>query len=209
MSKPFNPIAGQTLEHIVALSDEIFAVGMTLLVLELRLPTPSAIHGEHDLERALLGLAPELLTYLMSFVTLGIFWVAHKRQLDHLDHTDRHLTWIHLALLFAVTTSPFSTKLLADFIDYRLALLVYWGNILVLGGVLYGSWRYAIRAGLLKEDVPAEVPAAISRGIVIAQLLYAVGVGLCLINTYWSIGFILLVQINYAVGPRYRRHLPD
>ena len=198
----YNRIAGQSLERLAALSDGIFAVVMTLLVLDLHTPAVELIHSEHDLGRALITLAPRLLPYLMTFLTLGIFWVGQQTQLNHLARSDRHLTWIHLAFLFAVTLTPFSTTLLAGFIRYRLALLVYWGNILLLGAVLYGSWGYAIRARLPKEDMPPDIPAAICRRIIIAQGLYAFGTLLCVINTYWSIGFIVLVQLNYAIAPR-------
>ncbi len=138
----------------------------------------------------------------MSFVTLGILWVGQQTQLNHLERSDRDLTWIHLAFLFAVTLMPFSTRLLAEFISHRAALLVYWSNILLLGALLYLSWGRATKAGLVKEDIPAEAPAAICRRIVIAQMLYAFGALLCIFNTYWSIGFIVLVQLNYAVAPR-------
>ena len=95
--------------------------------------------------------------------------------------------------------------LLAEFMAYRQALLVYWSNILLLGAVLYGSWGYALRAGLVKGDMPADVPAAVCRRIVMAQALYAAGALLCVINTYLSIAFILLVQLNFAAAPRFRR----
>lgn len=205
MNTSYNRIAGQSVERLAALSDGIFAVAMTLMVLDLRLPAAEAIHSEHDLGRALVALLPRLLTYLMSFLTLGIFWVGQQTQLNHLARSDRHLSWIHLGFLFAVTLSPFSTMLLAEFMVYRAALLVYWGNILLLGAILYGSWGYALRAGLVKDNLPAEVPAAVCRRILIAQALYAVGALLCVISTNWSIAFILLVQLNYAVAPRFRR----
>jgi uncharacterized membrane protein len=180
---------------------------MTLLVLELRLPAAQAIHSEGDFWRALVALSPKLITYLMSFLTLGIFWVGQQTQLNHLIRSDRDLSWIHLAFLFAVTLTPFSTMLLAEFVTLRLPLLAYWGNILLLGAVLYGSWGYAIRARLVKDDMPAEAPAAICRRILIAQALYAGGALLCAINTYYSIVFIVLVQLNYAVAPRIGRRL--
>ena len=205
MTVSYNRIAGQSVERLTALSDGIFAVAMTLMVLDLRLPAAGAIHSEHDLWRALVALLPRLLTYLMSFLTLGIFRVGQQTQLNHLARSDRHLSWIHLSFLFAVTISPFSTMLLAEFMVYRAALLVYWGNILLLGVILYGSWGYALRAGLVKDDIPADVPAAICRRIMIGQALYAAGALLCVISTYWSIAFILLVQLNYAVAPRFRR----
>ena len=68
------------------------------------------------------------------------------------------------------------------------------------GGVLYASWGYATKKGLVKDDIAAEVPAAICRRILVAQALYAFGALLCVFNTYWSIAFIVLVQLSYAVG---------
>jgi uncharacterized membrane protein len=202
MKMPYNRIAGQNVERLAALSDGIFAVAMTLLVLGLRVPAAQTIHSERALGQALLVLGPQFLTYVMSFLTLGIFWVGQQTQLNHLARSNRDFAWIHIAFLFAVTINPFSTMLLTEFIAYRVALLAYWLDILVLGAVLYGSWGYAIRAGLVKEDMPAEVPAAVCRRIVFAQALYAFGALLCLVSTYWSIGFIVLVQLNYAVAPR-------
>lgn len=201
MRHSYNLIAGHSVERLAALSDGIFAVAMTLLVLDLHVPVEQAIHNEHQLAQMLVMLAPRLVMYLMSFLMLGIIWVGQQTQLNHLARSDRHLTWIHLAFLFVVTLMPFSTMLLASYPRYRLALIVYWFNIFLLGLVLYCSWGYATRRNLLKDEMPAEVPAAVCRRIQIAQLLYAVGALLCIINTYWSIGFIVLVQLNYAIAP--------
>jgi len=99
---------------------------------------------------------------------------------------------------------PFSTALLASFITYRLALVVYWLNILLLGAVLFVSWRYAKHAGLLKDETTVEMSSATERRIVIAQTLYAFGALLCVVNTYVSIVFIVLVQLNYVIAPRIR-----
>jgi len=202
MNTSYNRIAGQSVERLAALSDGIFAVAMTLLVLDLHVPARELVHSDGDLRRALVAMAPQLLVYLMSFVTLGIFWVGQQTQLNHLERSGRDLTWIHLAFLFAVTLLPFSTRLLAEFIYYRGALLVYWTNILFFGVLLYLSWGRAINARLVKGDIPAEVPAAICRRILIGQALYAFGALLCVFNTYWSIAFIVLVQLNYAIAPR-------
>lgn len=89
MTTPYNRIAGQSVERLAALSDGVFAVAMTLLVLDLRAPAAEAIHSEHDLWRALVELSPRLLMYLMSFMTLGIFWVGQQTQLNHLRRSDR------------------------------------------------------------------------------------------------------------------------
>ena len=139
----------------------------------------------------------------MSFLTLGIFWIGQQTQLNHLARRTAIYPGFTWAFSFAVTLTPFSTMLLAEFMAYRAALLVYWSNILLLGAILYGSWGYALRAALVKDELPAEVPAAICRRIVIAQAFYAAGALLCVINTRWSIAFILLVQLNYAVAPAF------
>jgi uncharacterized membrane protein len=198
----YNRIQGRSLERLAALSDGIFAVAMTLLVLDLHIPTAAQVHSEGELLAALCALGPQWLAYLMSFLTLGIFWAGQQTQLNHIREGTRDLTWIHLAFLFAVTLLPLSTRLLAEFITYRSALLLYWLNILALGVVLYWSWTHATHAGLVKDDTPAEVRASICRRILIAQSLYAVGAALCVINTWVSIGVIVAVQLNYALAPR-------
>lgn len=200
----YNRIAGQSVERLAALSDGVFAVAMTLLVLDLHAPAIAAIHGERDLARALLALTPRLLVYMVSFMMLGIYWIGQQTQLNHLARADRDLSWLHLAFLFAVTLVPFSTALIAEFVQYRLALVVYWLNILLGGVLLFASWRYALGAGLVRDSLPAEVRADVERRIVAAQALYAFGALLCVIGTYWSLGFMLLVQLNFAVAPRLR-----
>ena len=198
----YNRIQGRSVERLAALSDGIFAVAMTLLVLDLHIPTAAQVHGDGELLAALCALGPQWLAYLMSFLTLGIFWAGQQTQLNHIGEGTRDLTWIHLLFLFFITLLPLSTRLLAEFITFRTALLIYWLNILALGATLYWSWTHATHAGLIKDDTPDEVRASICRRILIAQSLYAAGAALCVINTWVSIGVIVLVQLNYAVAPR-------
>ncbi len=205
MPLSYNRIAGQSVERLAALSDGVFAVAMTLLVLDLRVPVMEAVHSEHDLWHGLVALSPRLLMYMMSFMTLGIFWIGQQTQLNHLARSDRSLSWIHILFLFTVSITPFSTTLLAEFPEYRTALVAYWVNILLLGSTLYFSWVCAMGTGLVKDDLPPEVPVAIKRRIVIGQALYAAGALLCIFSTYWSIAFIVLVQLNYAIAPFGRR----
>jgi TMEM175 potassium channel family protein len=202
MGARYNAIAGQSVERLAALSDGLFAVAMTLLVLDLKVPAGRAIESDQALLAASGELLPRLMIYLMSFLTLGIFWVGQQTQLSHFARSDRHLTWIHLAFLFTISLMPFSTALMAEFITLRTALLVYWLNILAFGALLLASWRYAKHAGLVEADVSAMINLSVERRIFVAQALYAFGAALCLFSTYCSIGFIMLVQLNYVVGPR-------
>ncbi len=208
MRTTYNQVAGHSVERLAALSDGVFAVAMTLLVLDLHGPAVEAIHSEQGLWLALQELGPRLLMFAMSFLTLGIFWVGQQTQLNHLERSQRSLTWIHLVFLFAVSLTPFSTSLLAEFLQYRVALLAYWLNILLLGATLFFSWTCAISVALVRNDLPPATIHAIRRRIVVGQCLYALGAALCLIDTYWSIGFIVAVQLCYAFGiemPRRRK----
>ncbi|HVU45928.1 MAG TPA: TMEM175 family protein [Terracidiphilus sp.] len=198
----YNRIQGRNLDRLAALSDGIFAVAMTLLVLDLHLPTAAQVHSERELAAALCALGPQWLTYAMSFLTLGIFWAGQQTQLNHLEEGTRDLTWIHLGFLFAITALPLTTRLLSEFITFKLALGLYWLNILILGAMLFWSWTHATHKELIKADTPDEVRGSICRRILIAQSLYAAGAVLCFISTWLSIAAIVLVQLNYVIAPR-------
>jgi uncharacterized membrane protein len=200
----YNAIAGQNRARLEALSDGLFAFAMTLLVLDLRVPSALGIRTEGELLHALAHLGLRFVPYLLSFMTLGIFWIGQQTQLNGLTRTDRNLTWLHLAFLLPVTLVPFSTSLLAEFLDSRVALGIYWLNILLLGATLYAGWRYARHADLIKPDLDEVTRDAFDRRIIVAQSLYAAGAMLALVSTYWAIAAIILIQLNYVIAPRVR-----
>ena len=210
----YHRFAGSSLERLGALSDGVFAVAMTLLVLDLKAPSEPkrAQHpiwsggggsSEHQLLHDLAHhVAPHLLPYAMSFLTLGIFWVGQQTQLSSFTRSTRALTWIHLAFLLAVTLMPFSTGLLAQDTSYRVAMAVYWLNLSALGATLFISLRYADRAGLMGDDTTAEMRAAMKRRVVVYQALYALAALTCVINTYLAIGLLVALQLNSVSAPR-------
>jgi len=214
MPARYHRFAGSSLERLAALSDGVFAVAMTLLVLDLKAPSvpTRAQHpiwsgggggSEHALLHGLLhNVAPRLLPYAMSFLTLGIFWVGQQTQLESFTRSTRKLTWIHLTFLLGVTLMPFSTGLLAQDTTYRLSMAVYWLNLFALGAALFISLRYADRAGLLSDETTEDMRAALKRRIVVYQGLYAIAALTCLINTYLAIGLLVALQLNSVIAPR-------
>jgi uncharacterized membrane protein len=203
MSVVYNQIANRSIERIGALSDGLFAIAMTLIVLEIRVPPLGAGTTDAQLASALGDLAPRFVTYLLSFLTLGIFWNGQQTQLSYVDRGNRDLAWLELLFLAIIALFPFTTSLLADHIDLRLALALYWLNIFLAGAALYVIWEYVERTGLAREGTAPAVGAAIRRRIGIAQLLYFVGLVIALlIGTYPAIAWIVLVQLNYAIAPR-------
>ena len=198
----YNQIAGSNPERLGALSDGIFAVSMTLLVLALAVPAAADVKEAGGLSPALVHLVPNLVTYFMSFLTLGIFWVGQQTQLSQLERSDRDYTWIMLAFLLFVTMVPFSTGLLAAYYQSRLALIEYWLNILVLGLFILAGAEYAARKGLFPEANRRTIINAVRRRVFIAQGLYLLATVLCVLDTRLSIGLIVAIQLNYAVAPR-------
>ena len=196
----YNKRAGMSVSRLEALSDGLFAIAMTLLLLEVHLPEPATIGNETELYTALGLLAPRILVYVMSFLTLGIFWIGQQSQLSHLEGADRDVTWAHLGFLFLVSTVPLTTRFLADFAHYRIAVLCYWVVILFMGVTLWLAWTHAVRAKLLISDLPDGFAGVYLRRIVIAQSLYALAAAVSLWSTTASIATFLAIQIGYAVA---------
>ncbi|HYX53998.1 MAG TPA: TMEM175 family protein [Candidatus Limnocylindrales bacterium] len=195
-------IAGHSLERLAALSDGIFAVAMTLLVLDLRVPMAEAIHSQRELALALFAMWPKILMYAVSFLSLGLAWAAQQTEMSWVAKSDRSFAWAQILFLFCVTLLPFTTQVVSQFHQYRLAFLLYWFNISILGATLYRSWMHATSAELTKPDMPPEIPEEVRKRFFTAQGLYTFGAVLCLISAYVSLAFILAVQLTYALEPK-------
>jgi len=197
-------LSGTNPDRLVGISDGIFAVGMTLLVLGLVVPVLSGTSTtESQLWTALQSLAPHVLVYTMSFMTLGIFWLGQGTQVGQLARSDRNYMWIHLVFLFSVTLVPFSTALLANYYWLKTALLAYWVNIVLLGGSLLAGLLYGLHANLFREEGRHEMANLMRGRILIAQALYGVATLLCVVLPTWvSIGLIILIQLNYVLAPK-------
>lgn len=197
----YNQSAGKKVHRIEAISDGVFAIAMTLLILDIRLPVNELIHTDTDLWHSLGKLLPKLVSYFLSFMTLGIFWVGHSMQFNYIHESDRNLTWISIFFLMLVSLIPFTTALLSEYIHLKLAITIYWLNILLMGVVIYIHWTYAYRKHYITVPAGSDeqtVDLMVRRRVIIAQSLYAAGMLLCFINTYLSIVVIVLVQLNYA-----------
>lgn len=201
MKRPLEPSA-EGRGRIVGITDGVFAIALTLIVLEIRVPPHEAVHSEGELLAAITALAPRFLTYALSFLTLTIFWFGQQAQHGLIARSDRRLATLNLCFLAFIALLPFSTDLLADFLEFRVAVLVYWLNLLMLGVTLFASWWYADKNEMLAGDVDAETRRTVYQRIIKAQILWAVGAALCLFSPLLSIAFILLAQLVYAAAPR-------
>ena len=142
--------------RLEAFSDGVFAIAITLLVLDIAVPAAAG----HDLLGAILGLWPSYLAYVASFSTIGAVWLGHNAITEYLDRADTAFVRLNLLLLLFVSFLPFPTRLVAGFIGQdnaeRVAVTFY-GIILVLAStMLLVLWRYAVRAKLVRPDLADE-----------------------------------------------------
>ncbi|MBS1589338.1 MAG: DUF1211 domain-containing protein [Bacteroidetes bacterium] len=198
LNSKYNSIAGKDSSRIIAISDGVFSVAMTLLVLEIKVPIQHAITSDTELMAALWALKPKFLVYFLAFMTTGIFWTGHSAQYKNIEKSDRNLGWINLMFLLSVTLLPFSTAFLGDYTQFKFPLLIYWFNIFLMGLMLYVNWWYAYKHGFINEQTRDIVDKPIRHRIIIAQSLYFLGALFCFVSTYLSISFIILIQLNYA-----------
>ncbi len=194
----YNQVAGQRLGRIEALSDGVFAIAMTLLVLELKVPAHELVHSEQGAWHSLMELKYEFLTYFLSFMTLGIFWMGQAFQFQYTERSDRNSSWINIFFLMIISMLPFTTAFLSKHIEYKLAIGVYWLNIFLAGLLIYIHWSYIVKRKLVKQEDLAQIDKAARKRVIVAQSLYLMGALLCFISTYLSIFFIIAVQLNYA-----------
>ena len=204
-SSLYNQLAGRRLNRIEALSDGVFAIAMTLLVLELKVPAEKIITSESGLWHAFLALKYEFLTYFLSFMTLGIFYMGQAFEFQFLERSDRNASWINIFFLMIISLLPFTTAFLSKHIEFRVAIGIYWLNILLAGLLIFIHWCYVMKHKLVKADDIAVIDKAIRRRVITAQSLYAIGALLCFISTYLSIFAIIAIQCNYAFAPRLKR----
>jgi uncharacterized membrane protein len=186
--------------RIEAFSDGVFAIAITLLILEIQVP-PQTPHG--GLSRALANLWPSYLAFLASFMTIGVMWLNHHRLFTLINKKDDGLIAFNLLLLLGVTWLPFPTALLAEHLlgshaDQRVAALVYAGSFLVLAVVFNLMWRYAVRARIVNDEVNA---AAITRQYSLGPILYAVLVGVAFFDAEWCLILSALIAVYFALPP--------
>jgi len=194
-----NGAANET-ARIEAFSDGVFAIAITLLILEIQVP-PQTPHG--GLRRALVNLWPSYLAFLASFMTIGVMWLNHHRLFTLINKKDDGLIAFNLLLLLGVTWLPFPTALLAEHLlgshaDQQVAALVYAGSFLALAVVFNVMWHYAVRAKIVNDEVNA---AAITKQYSLGPILYAVLVGVALFDAEWCLILSAFIALYFALPP--------
>ena len=155
MSQPEDDQAGLGKGRMEAFSDGVFAIAITLLVLEIHVPQAKHTRPA-DLPAALWALLPQFLSYALSFVIVGVYWVAHHLMMHALRRVDRTLLWLNILFLGCITLIPVSADLLGQFRTSPIAVAVYGANLVLTSASLLLWWVYATYKGrLLAEGTDA------------------------------------------------------
>ena len=195
-------------QRIEALSDAIFAFAMTLLVLDVKIPKiAEALVTQELLARTLLDLWPKFLSFVMSFVILSLFWVAHHGYSHFLKRTDRTFLWINLLFLLVVVFVPFSTDFLGDYPKQRIAAMIYGCNMMALGLTLYWQWEYATSGHrLVGSNIEAHLVRKGKQRILMGMLAIGCAMLLALVNPALSLIVYVLFPIAYLRPSHIDRH---
>lgn len=195
--------SGLSKARVEALTDGIFAVAMTLLVLDIKVPTVPAA----QLPRELLALWPRVLSYAISFVMLGIYWVGQHNQFHLIRQTDRTLLWINILFLMTICFVPYSTALLSTYPREQIALAVYGANLVIIGLILQLHWSYATRGHrLIDREVDARTIRLASRRILIGPMVFGVAIVVSLVSATAALVIFALAPLVYLAPGRIDRH---
>jgi len=195
------PETGLSFERVVYFSDAVFAIVITLLVLELKVPHLTE-HNEPALQQALFELIPRVMGFVVSFLIIGLMWVEHHRIFRYIDDYDAGLLWRNLLMLLCVSFVPFPTALFSENFWSRTAFILYTASF---GGAATAKlliWRHAAKAGLLKKEVGPMLELRIARRSMAVPLACAIAIGLSFISIFIApLSFMLIPVFARLLDP--------
>jgi uncharacterized membrane protein len=185
--------------RIEAFSDGMFAIAITLLILEVKVPVPAEGH----LAQGLVKQWPSYLAFVLSFVYIGVMWMNHHRMFTHIRRSNDTLLVLNLLLLLGVTAVPFPTAVLAANLgtaDQKTAAVLYNAVFIVIAIFFNVLWRYAVSHELLDKNMSASA-ASISRQYAVGPLMYVVCLGLAFMDVRVSLGVNIALAVYFALPP--------
>jgi uncharacterized membrane protein len=197
-----------TTSRLEAFSDGVFAIAITLLVLEFSVDTAT-----QDLGKSLLHIWPSYLAYVTSFFTIGVIWINHHVLFDYVARVDRGLLYLNILLLLVVAFTPFPTRLIAEFLresdNEQTAALTYGITFVIMAVVFQVLWRWmATGRRLIRPEVPQEALDDITRTYAPGVFVYAAATLVALASPLASVVLYLLIALFYMLPPSIYRRRP-
>ncbi len=193
--------------RLEAFSDGVFAIAITLLILEIKVPGAAEIARSGGLWTALAGRWPSYVGYLLSFLIIGIMWANHHTLFTYIRRVDRRVMFANLLLLMTVGFLPFPTAVLAEHLaeaDARTPAAVFYGGALVVSALAFNAvWWSGIRnRRLLGADLDDDGVRTITRRYALGPVSYGVATGVAAFNVWASLGIHFALALLYALPER-------
>ncbi len=190
--------------RLETLADGVFAIVMTLLVFELRVPElPGAAAA--DLWAEVVRLGPSLLSFIVSFLVLGVYWVGHHSQFQYIRRADQTLLWLNILFLMCVSLVPFSAGMLGRHGEQQLAIILYGGNLILVALTHFCMWWYATQnRRLVDEDIAPAIVGLGKRLSLTPPAFYLLAIALSFISTSLSLLIYIFMLVPYVLGLFYR-----
>lgn len=178
-------------------SDGVFAIAATLLVLNLEVPDLPRNEAAQELPRAVVALAPSAISYVVSFLVIMSFWMAHRAQFRAIANANRRLSWLNGLFLMVVAFLPFSTGLFDRYPTAPLAIVIYAGSLALARLMLTAIWWYASAdPSLIREGItPREIRFHRLNGLLVS-LVFALSIGVA----YFSVWAAVAVWVALFVA---------
>jgi uncharacterized membrane protein len=206
--QPIGPLPSPPVEEhtssqrLEAFSDGVFAIAITLLVLDLVVPAREEAATE-GLWHSLLAEWPAYFAYLVSFLVIGIIWVNHHVVFAKVRQVDRSVLFANLFLLLTISVIPFPTRLLAEYLtagsDSHVAAAVYSASMLAMGSAFTVLWLVVTRDGrLLHESVDPTTSRAALRRFGLGNVFYLLTIGLSFVDAILTLAIHAALAIYYC-----------
>lgn len=192
--------------RIEALSDALFAIVLTILILEIKVPHLGDPINSTELLQGLELLVPKFVSFFISFVVIGIFWIGHHNQFPFIERSNRVFLWINIIFFCFVSLIPFSANLLGEYPLNPVSSIFYGSNLFIVGMALYAHWNYAVMAGLTKK-LSSSVVTAANKRILVGPACYFLGALTAVINPRLSLVLFIVPVIVQILPGRIDRHL--
>ncbi|MCI0407882.1 MAG: DUF1211 domain-containing protein [Acidobacteria bacterium] len=202
---PGDERSGLTTQRVEAFSDGVFAIAITLLILEVRVPED--LHGEGRLGQALARLWPSYVAYILSFVMIGIYWANHHYIFQFFRRTDHMFNLLNVLFLMCISFLPFPTAVLGKYaaepLNRQAAVSLYNLGLLLPAAAWLLFWLYARgQARILDPHLDPAFVGRLTRQFLLSNALYASA----LVVSFWSAGTALAVCVSltllYLLPPR-------
>ena len=187
-------------ERLKALGDGVFAIVMTLLVLQLGVPVAKGLSKETELLRELGKLLPEFLIYVLSFMILGVFWVIHYSVFGAVRMYDTTLVWLNILFLMFVSLIPFSTALVGKNGFVTVTAVIYGVNMLLILNLGWAIWAFITgKRGLADKSLdPIVVRGGNRMGLFYATVMWA-AIGLAFLIPVVSFFIYSLIVLAFII----------